>query len=273
MGVHGPDARVNTRVARYMRPGFARRYHAYRPRPPRALVDVVRQIAAQERPWLVVDLGAGTGLSTILWAGHAVRVIGIEPLEEMRRVAMSASCAPGVEYQPAVAHDTGMPDGAADVVTCSQSFHHMEPDATLAEIERILRPGGVFAAYDYDVPPVVRPDVEQAFFALEERIGELGRRHGLGADASRGEKDAHARRMRESGFRHVREVLLHQAEPCTADRWIGFALTVRPMSVVLPLELPEAERAVDAFRRATRDALGDGTTSWHVSFRARIGVK
>ena len=273
MSVHEPDARVNARVGRYASPGFARRYHAYRPRPPRALVDLVRQVAGQDPPWLVVDLGAGTGLSSILWAGHAVRVIGIEPMEEMRQVAMTVSCAPNVEYRASVAHDTDVPDGAADVVTCSQSFHHMDAEPTLAEIERILRPGGVFVAYDYDVPPVVHPAAEQAFFALEDCLGELGRRHGLGADARRGEKDAHARRMRENGFRHVREVLLHQAEPCTAGRWIGFALTVRPMSVVLPLGLPEAERAVDTFRRATQDALGDDTTSWHVSFRARMGVR
>jgi len=273
MNGHGHDAPVDARVARYAEPGFARRYHAYRPRPPRALVDLVRQIAGQDRPWLVVDLGSGTGLSSILWAGHAVRVIGIEPLEEMRLVAMTASCAPNVEYRPGVAHDTSVPDGAADVVTCSQSLHHMAPEATLSEIERILRPGGVFVAYDHDVPPLVHPDAERAFFTLEDRIGELGRRHGLGADARRGEKDEHARRMQESGFRHVREALLHQAEPCTAGRWIGFALTVRPMSVVLPRGLPEAERAVDAFRRATQQALGDDTTNWHVSFRARLGVK
>ena len=45
---------------------------------------------------------------------------------------------------------------SADIVTCSQSFHWMEPEPTLAEIARILRPGGVFAAYDYDWPQKAR---------------------------------------------------------------------------------------------------------------------
>ena len=37
-------------------------------------------------------------------------------------------------------------------MTCAQSLHHVEPEGTLAEIGRILRVGGVFAAYDYDWP-------------------------------------------------------------------------------------------------------------------------
>lgn len=42
--------------------------------------------------------------------------------------------------------------------------------SVLAEAARILRPGGVFAAYDYDVPPVVQPEVDRAFAShLEAR--------------------------------------------------------------------------------------------------------
>jgi len=46
---------------------------------------------------------------------------------------------------------TDLPDGCADIVTCSQSLHWMVPESTFAEVARILRPGGVFATYDYDV--------------------------------------------------------------------------------------------------------------------------
>jgi predicted RNA methylase len=42
----------------------------------------------------VVDLGSGTGLSTGIWAAHAERVVGIEPLDEMRQVAEATTTAP-----------------------------------------------------------------------------------------------------------------------------------------------------------------------------------
>ena len=48
----------------YERPGFAAGYDRFRPRPPRALVETLLQVAGVERARLVVDLGCGTGLST-----------------------------------------------------------------------------------------------------------------------------------------------------------------------------------------------------------------
>ena len=68
-------------------------------------------------------------------------------------------------FEPGVAQAIAFPGGAADIVTCAQSLHDMEPEGALAEIARVLRPGGVFAAYDYDWPPVVHRDAEEAFFA------------------------------------------------------------------------------------------------------------
>ena len=116
----------------------------------------------------MVDLGSGTGLSTRAWADRADEVVGVEASPEMRDQAEAATAAENVRFVQAYAQETGLPDGVADIVTCSQSFHWMEPEPTLAEAARILRPGGVFAAYDYDWPPVVHWEVEAAF---EELVG------------------------------------------------------------------------------------------------------
>ena len=153
----------------YEREGFAAHYDRYRPRPPGALLESLLQLARVERAALVVDLGAGTGLSTRAWAGLAERVVGVEPNPAMRAVAESLTEAANVEFVGAFAQDTGLPAGAADIVTCSQSLHWMEPEPTFAEAARLLRPGGVFAAYDYDVVPVCDWEVEQAYAALLER--------------------------------------------------------------------------------------------------------
>src|SRR5690606_15398774 len=112
-------------------------------------------LAAVERPALVVDVGSGTGLSTRLWAGRADQVIGIEPGDDMRRQAEAQTAAPSVRYQPGYSTATGLPDACADIVTVSQALHWMEPEPTFAEMARILRPGGVFAAFDCDWPPTM----------------------------------------------------------------------------------------------------------------------
>src|SRR5215472_13569831 len=134
--------------------GIASSYDRTRPAPPPALPDLLLQMIRLPRPALVVDLGSGTGLSTVMWAERAERVIGIEPNADMRDEALRKLATlphpneAHIEYREGTAQQTGLPDGCADIVTAAQSFHWMEPKATLAEIARILRPGGLFAAYD-----------------------------------------------------------------------------------------------------------------------------
>ena len=88
----------------------------------------------------------------------------------MRSVAV-AHGTPGVEYRSGASEATGLPDGCADVVVAVQAMHWMEPVATLAEVARILRPGGVFATIDADWPPVAGlPSAEAAWVRLHAHI-------------------------------------------------------------------------------------------------------
>jgi SAM-dependent methyltransferase len=223
-----------------------------------------------ERPRQVVDLGSGTGLSTRAWAERADEVVGVEASPEMRQQAEEATSADNVRFVLAYAHETGLPAGAADIVTCSQSFHWMEPVATLAEAVRLLRPGGVFAAYDYDWPPVVHPDVEAAF---EDLVRNIGMRRALRGQP-RHTKDMHLDRMRESGhFRHVREVVLHSHERGGAERIIGMALSLGPLSVMLSEGVSEEELGLAQLRAATDAALGDREVEMYLGYRVRLGVK
>src|SRR3954452_6749169 len=117
---------------------------------------------------------------------------------------------PGVEYREAFAQDTGLGDGCADIVTCSQSLHWMDPEPTFAEAARIMRTGGVFAAYDYDWPPVVDPELDDAFIEYQERRWSARSARGIKRGVDRWPKREHLERMRASGrFRFCRELLLH----------------------------------------------------------------
>ena len=254
----------------YDRDGFSATYDRFRPRPPQALLDVLSRYARTERPELVVDLGCGTALSTRAWSGTAARTIGVEPNPAM---LAAAEPAPGVEYREAFAAETGLDDGCADIVTCSQSLHWMEPEPTLDEAARILRAGGVFAAYDYDWPPVVDPEVDEAFRAYQERRGELRRTLGIQKGADRWAKDEHLSRMRASGhFRYCREVLLHSIEEGDAARVGGFARSFGLPFADLTDERVERELRIDELEAVARRVLGDRTVPFLFGYRVRIGV-
>jgi ubiquinone/menaquinone biosynthesis C-methylase UbiE len=122
-------------------------FDKYRPRPPAKLLDILTKMARIGRCRVVVDMGCGTGLSTRIWSPAADTVIGIEPADNMRGQAKIQTPERNVFYQKALSHKTALPDSYADIVTCSQSLHWMEPYATFAEVARITRRGGVFAAY------------------------------------------------------------------------------------------------------------------------------
>ena len=253
----------------YEREGFAGGYDRFRPRPPRALLELICRYARVERPQLVVDLGCGTGLSTRAWSGTAARIVGIEPNPAM---LVAAEHAPGVEYREAYAHDTRLTSGAADIVTSSQSLHWMEPGPTFAEAARILRPGGAFAAYDYDWRPVVDPELDQAFLAYHARRRELRARRGILQGADRWPKHGHLERMQASGrFRFCREVLLHSIEDGNAERVGGLA-----RSLGLPAAAGDDEVArelrIGELEEVARRVLGDRTVPFQFGYRVRLGI-
>jgi SAM-dependent methyltransferase len=254
----------------YDRAGFAAGYDRHRPRPPRALLELLSRYARADPPQLVVDLGCGTGLSTRAWSGVAERVIGVEPNQSM---LAAAGPAPGVEFVQGYANATGLADGIADIVTCSQSLHWMEPHPVFAEAARVLRAGGVFAAYDYDWPPVVDPELDAAYEAYQERRREVRRRRRIQRGGDRWSKSGHLDRMRESGcFAVCREVVFNSIEEGNAERIVGFA-----RSLGLPVAAgddPELERDLDIaqLEAVARRVLGARTVPFLFGYRVRLGV-
>ena len=258
----------------YERAGFAEVYDRFRPSPPPELIRILMLVAQVDRPLLVVDLGAGTGLSTRVWAEHAERVVGVEPNGPMVEHARRATRELNVEYVRAFADDTDLADGCADIVTCSQAFHWMEPIPVLAEAARILRPGGVFAAYDYDVPPVVDPEVDDAFALHFEKRRRARERLGLQAGAATWPKHEHLDRIHESGrFRFARELVCHGFELTDAARIVGLAESVGGPRGIFGDEAPEVGESLERLRETAQRLLGDRTVPMVVCYRIRIGVK
>ena len=124
-----------------------------------ALVDAapVRGGAAARQPLRAADIGAGTGKMSELLARAGLLVDAVEPSEAMRA---QASFMPSVTWHDGVAEDTGLPDGAFDIVVFAQSWHWVDSARAGAEAARILAPGGALAIVwnqmDVSVPWVHR---------------------------------------------------------------------------------------------------------------------
>ncbi len=88
----------------------------------------------------VLDLAAGTGKLTRLLMPTGADVVAVEPVPGMRAVLERAL--PDVEVHDGTAEALPLPDGSVDAVTVAQAFHWFEPPVALAEIARVLKPGG-----------------------------------------------------------------------------------------------------------------------------------
>jgi SAM-dependent methyltransferase len=87
-----------------------------------------------------LDLGAGTGKLTRLLVSTFVRVVAVEPDDQMRR-RLCALC-PEAEALAGSGEQIPLPTGSVDAVFAAQSFHWFANERALAEIARVLRPRG-----------------------------------------------------------------------------------------------------------------------------------
>lgn len=258
----------------YRREGFAEHYDAYRPVPPPVLLDTLARYVAGPPLRRVVDLGSGTGLSTRAWADRAGEVIGVEANPAMRAVAEARTTGTNIRYVEAFAAETGLPTGSADLVTCSQSFHWMEREPVLAEAARILRPGGVFAAYDYDMPPVLHPEVDRVFaehLRLRRHFRDV---HEVAAGWTRTLKVEHLAAIRESGhFGFARELVLHDEADAGADDVLGLARSLGLVPELRALGVTDEDLGLTRLEETARRVLGRRRLPWLIGYRVRLGVR
>lgn len=153
-------------------------YAAARPGyPPAAISTVVEDLAPGAA---AVDLGCGTGIAARLLAEAGLSVTGVEPEPSMRQAAIDS----GVRCLDGTAEAIPLPDRSVDLATAFQSFHWFEPHAAIAEIARVLRPGGrvalVWNLREGSDPAVQAYEEILATAAghplAEEELGRLGTR-------------------------------------------------------------------------------------------------
>ncbi|WP_169087514.1 class I SAM-dependent methyltransferase [Paenibacillus sp. PL91] len=258
--------------------GFENDYDQHRPKAPAAVVDILTSYLGR-KPALVADVGCGTGLSSFVWNKHAERIIGFEPNDDMRGKALSRlselTDAEHISFVKGYSDKLALEAETVDIVTCSQSFHWMEPVSTLREFARVLKPEGVFAAYDCDWPPTLHWSVEAEYKRLIDRSEAVIASNIAEKDrASKRDKEQHVTQIRESGlFRFSKEIVFHNMERCDAQRYVGLALSQGGVQAVFKLGSTELVKPIEAFRSSVDDYFAGRELEVMFSYRMRLGVK
>ena len=116
-------------------------YVSGRPGYPPEVDDWLRHILELAPGRTVLDLGAGTGkfLPHLLETGAGV--IAVEPVDAMR--AELSAAYPSVRALEGSAEAIPLPAESVDAIVCAQAFHWFASAAALAEMRRVLKPGGM----------------------------------------------------------------------------------------------------------------------------------
>ena len=123
--------------------GFSTEAQAYargRPEYPAELLDWLTRDLGLVPGQTVVDLGAGTGKFTRLLVQTGAEVTAVEPVEAMR--AQLTHGLPGVCSLAGSAAAIPLQAASVDAVVCAQAFHWFATEEALADIHRVLKPGG-----------------------------------------------------------------------------------------------------------------------------------
>jgi demethylmenaquinone methyltransferase/2-methoxy-6-polyprenyl-1,4-benzoquinol methylase len=120
--------------------------------------ELVTQIASSD-PKSILDVATGTaGVAIALATRTGADVTGVDVTESMlvrgRERVSAAGLEQRVRLQAARAEELPFPDVSFDAVSFTYLLRYVrDPAATLRELARVIRPGGVLASLDFYVPP------------------------------------------------------------------------------------------------------------------------
>jgi SAM-dependent methyltransferase len=131
--------------------GYARSRPGY---PPALFAWLAAQSPSTERAW---DCGTGSGQSAVGLARHFAEVVATDASAQQVR---SAAPHPRVAYRVAPAEESGLEGASMDLVAVAQALHWFDVPRFWAEAGRVLKPGGLLAAWTY---PLLRvsPGVDE----------------------------------------------------------------------------------------------------------------
>jgi SAM-dependent methyltransferase len=175
----------------------------------------------------VLDLAAGTGKLTRALLAGGLDVQAVEPQSQLREIL--ASSVGGERVHEGLAEAIPLPDDCVAAVTVADAFHWFDQAAALAEIARVLRPGGGLAIL------TTVPDWGGASWAQEVGTLVAGLRPEHPHYDGPPWQDAVER---AGGWTAPREVRLTTSQPAERARFTDYLASISWIAA-----LPEARRA------------------------------
>ncbi len=129
--------------------GVASEYALFRPLYTEPLFDWLAGLAPRRD--LAWDCATGSGQAAVALASRFERVIATDASAGQVAAAIPH---PRVEYRVATAEASGLNPASVDLVTVAQALHWFDRPAFYAEARRVVRPGGVVAAWTYGHPSI-----------------------------------------------------------------------------------------------------------------------
>ncbi|HET6348810.1 MAG TPA: class I SAM-dependent methyltransferase [Candidatus Krumholzibacteria bacterium] len=131
---------------------IAPEYSASRPRYPAALFAWLAGLL--DRHDVALDVACGSGQAALGLATHFARVIATDVSAGQIENAIQH---PHIEYRVAPSEQSGLPSHSVDLVTVAAAVHWFDLPHFYAEAQRVIRTGGVLAAWTYHVAHVEPP--------------------------------------------------------------------------------------------------------------------
>lgn len=221
-------------------------YDRYRPGPPLSAVDWILRTTGGT----AADLGAGTGALTRVLAQRADTVVALEP--DARMLAVLHRRSPDVPAMRSKAEDLPIRSERLDAAMVSSAWHWMDPDRTVAEIGRVLRPGGVLG--------VIWSGANRSIDWVAELLGTR--------DPSPGERDRRSRHRFElppgSPFVDLESCTITWTKSMTREELVGLAGTYSSLITMPPVE---RERELERIRMITETVVGGDTVEMPMGCR------
>ena len=119
-------------------------YAQYRPVYPQAVYDFILPLVQTKQ--IAWDCGTGNGQVAYELSKHFHTVHATDISEKQINNAMPAK---NIFYKVEQAEHTAFPDRSFDLITVAQAIHWFDFDAFYKEVNRVLKPDGIFAVIGY----------------------------------------------------------------------------------------------------------------------------
>ncbi|KAJ8312505.1 hypothetical protein KUTeg_009878 [Tegillarca granosa] len=136
-------------------------YSKYRPTYPTELYDNIITYCKETRSELkyALDVGCGSGQSSIPLKAHFEKVIGIDVSQTQIDQAIALKNE-GITYKVGSGEDLSfLGNASVDLVTVAQALHWIDTGKFYPEVSRILTPGGALVVYGYGTCSI---DIQEA---------------------------------------------------------------------------------------------------------------